>query len=1260
MRPVAILLVAGVALVAAAGCTSVPRAPERPLRALLEPQKRAWNAPVRLTARAGGVLEGDYHPGTRRLVYSSREAGDPDLWLLEKVPGGLSLPRRVAQHTARDRRPALGPGGRRVLFTSGRRDAMGDIYFAKLAPELIDTLLFLASAGGRLPLLPNRPEVRRLTGAENAEEGACWHPSGNRIFYAASSGPDEPYNLYALKPGGGSPQKLTRGGGQMPACSPDGRFLAFSARRDGRPHIYVLRLGAEGGKPDVAALTHGPGIDVFPAWSRDGRRIYFVRYPRDHNRDGRVDEGDVPSIFSVAFTSEVFGGTTDPAPVRQLTSGRFRDTAPRAVPGGFLFVNERGEDRGGAAGDAGLWALPFSGLGPDARSVGGFLDFARREERSGENGAWRRLLAWQNAWWAIREARRGGEVRMDLPHESDAAEAPVRMAMVLAELGHREEAAGLLGVVAQRFGESGPWTAMARVRKLELEHRSLRRERDPDWEAHLGRANALRKRFEQAAGPAGAGSDRMLTATALAILEVGRTRAEMGSPEGALRNFDEILQGYPEQKEACARALMATAQVFRSFQQPDAERGAYVRLLRRWGDAEPWASRAAAQVVERTIEEAGESQQEQVRKLRRLIEVHDQVPLLPALAQNRIGELQHEAQDYRAAATAYRRSIENYPDSPRQVGAAYVALGELQLRREQYPGALLTFGQLREHIDRTGAWEFERHARRGYVRAALRKGRAELNQGDPALARSTFHDLIEFDPHLAAAHRGLVDCLVRMDRVEDAIRRYRPVVEEEPRNAVAHFALARAYSYYGPEDWRAGSSASRRRVAIDREALKLVGRAIMLDFEVAYYHQLRGFLFNRIALITGSQDAGIQALDSYLSALGLSDPELDPLNHANLLFNVGEGYMLVDQPENAYDYYRRAVEAGFGFEGPRGEAALQKVSRAAMDAGDYEFAVRLLHRVRERVGGPLPEETARRVEVLVRRGRIYDLLALTHYLAEDYEQAAENYGRSIRTVRRLIELHPPGRPVYMRNLLRAQRNQAINLYHAVQEAGLPLGRLRRSWQLLRESLEGLQEHGTIEPGEAAGPGIFTIDIRVAIGEGGEAGDFDLPTEKRLLYTYLARISALAGNYREAERFLLRKLDHYPKFDPEDRPDLAGEQGILWSQIGEYRLRRNELAGVAEAFEKALQQERAAGNLVGEMSACFSLGRLLVRLSRRAEGEKGMSEEEFESTLRRVVSYHRELTAAADQPDAAVPAAQMARLERNLAVLGPMTEEEVEE
>ena len=77
-----------------------------------------------------------------------------------------------------------------------------------------------------------------------------------------------------------------------------------------------------------------------------------------------------------------------------------------------------------------------------------------------------------------------------------------------------------------------------------------------------------------------------------------------------------------------------------------------------------------------------------------------------------------------------------------------------------------------------------------------------------------------------AGHRGRVDALVRLGRVGEAILAYRPRAAQDPRDDVAHYALARAYSYYGPENWVGDRAATRRRTAIDREALKLVAMAI--------------------------------------------------------------------------------------------------------------------------------------------------------------------------------------------------------------------------------------------------------------------------------------------------------------------------------------------------------------------------------------------------------------------------------------------------
>jgi len=56
-----------------------------------------------------------------------------------------------------------------------------------------------------------------------------------------------------------------------PAFSPDGRWLAYTSDESGRPEIYLLPVGAEGGRQPVSR-----GGGEFPEWGRDGE-LFFRR-----------------------------------------------------------------------------------------------------------------------------------------------------------------------------------------------------------------------------------------------------------------------------------------------------------------------------------------------------------------------------------------------------------------------------------------------------------------------------------------------------------------------------------------------------------------------------------------------------------------------------------------------------------------------------------------------------------------------------------------------------------------------------------------------------------------------------------------------------------------------------------------------------------------------------------------------------------------------------------------------------------------------
>jgi Tol biopolymer transport system component len=133
---------------------------------------------------------------------------------------------------------------------------------------------------------------------------------------------DGDYAIFAVDAGGKHEWRLTKAKGDSatpaglffelePAWSPDGRSIAFVSRRDGRSHLYVMRVDGAG----TRRLTAGPADDSRPAWSPDGGTLAFAR------------EGE---LYTVPLT----GG-----PARRLTRGLGGDAAdPAWAPSGKLIA----------------------------------------------------------------------------------------------------------------------------------------------------------------------------------------------------------------------------------------------------------------------------------------------------------------------------------------------------------------------------------------------------------------------------------------------------------------------------------------------------------------------------------------------------------------------------------------------------------------------------------------------------------------------------------------------------------------------------------------------------------------------------------------------------------------------------------------------------------------------------------------------------------------------------------------------------------
>jgi Tol biopolymer transport system component len=196
-----------------------------------------------------------------RIAYT--HSGGP-LWVRRDVfvmNADGSEQRNLSRAPGRDNGHAWSPDGRKIVFVS-RRDGKQEIYFVN------------ADGSG----------LRNLTRSPAHDFAPAWSPDGRKIVFTRSRDFFMRANveLYVMNADGSGERRLTRvlgrGDGNpvwsLPGravWSPDGRRLAFSAKREGNFDIYVMNADGSG----LRNLTRNPARDFFHTWLPDGRIAFF-------------------------------------------------------------------------------------------------------------------------------------------------------------------------------------------------------------------------------------------------------------------------------------------------------------------------------------------------------------------------------------------------------------------------------------------------------------------------------------------------------------------------------------------------------------------------------------------------------------------------------------------------------------------------------------------------------------------------------------------------------------------------------------------------------------------------------------------------------------------------------------------------------------------------------------------------------------------------------------------------------------------------
>ncbi|MEP7345415.1 MAG: CehA/McbA family metallohydrolase, partial [Gemmatimonadaceae bacterium] len=313
-----------------------------------------------LPTLAAGVLDPAISPDGRSIALASRGW----LWLMDVTTGEAT---RLTSGAGVDSRPAWSKDGQLLAFVrdDSRTTAVMVRDMTSGAEREIDrgmsldpafgadgrTLYFASVAAGDLDIwrsdLTSGEKTRVTTATTGIELRPIPLPDGTLLYVAKTRGGQD--EVRHRTPATGVERSLLSGSiisNLRPAVSPDGKLLAFSwPTEDG----WELRLASVDRAGVSISLVHRTrGRPLTPAWSADGRWVYYVESDRDQVMQlWRVSSGGgAPQPIRVLRWS--WGGPTGRVVIRTRAPGGVAPLSARlnvTDASGHPLIPDRGQPR---------------------------------------------------------------------------------------------------------------------------------------------------------------------------------------------------------------------------------------------------------------------------------------------------------------------------------------------------------------------------------------------------------------------------------------------------------------------------------------------------------------------------------------------------------------------------------------------------------------------------------------------------------------------------------------------------------------------------------------------------------------------------------------------------------------------------------------------------------------------------------------------------------------------------------------------------
>ena len=1130
---------------------------------------------VQVTTHPDIDLSPRISPDGKWMAYVSRQSGNYDIWI-RSTAGGRS--QQVTFHRADDFYPAWYPDSRSLVFVSQRSDAAGDIWRIKLR-----------EVKGRLF---RKGKAERLTTFMGFDGYPTVSPDGKKVAWVSNrTGRDE---IWFHNDNTGKTTQLTFMGGTHPCWSPDLRFIAFTSFRgndDNNGDIYLINLKGpkpsgqdravwDEREPSLWQVTHGPANDGFPAWGPDARKLVFLRYDLDTNDDGVVSPRDRGRLWEADVFPFPGPAANEEDPILQhlqksfnlrmvryampLTSGAENAMQP------WFGANDRiyfTSDRGG---NLDIWSFPGQGHIPDIADPAAQFQLAQQTyplpDRMTRQTLGPLFAGWQPDSLTERESKLLWDRALAFQrvidfHGAQSSWVPASLyeiGVCYLLLGYESEARTFFGILLQSYADDHFYAAYTEMAVLGMDSKKI--ESESKKLSFL--INGLKKiisRYSDQARPA-----------ASAQITIGDLLYEADEYTRAFGEYNKVLQNYQDERDACAESQLKIGDVFRHFASQDEVVGAYLSVVENYPDQRQWMVPARNRILD-LLTKGVTDKEALIARYRDIIGQYSKFTLLAAAAQMRIADLLFQDGDYQAALQEYELVETLFPNLVDEVFEARMYQAQALLKLGE---SLHAFNSLEKWADEYSRDrpDLAQKAKTALLNALLQSGDYLKSNRDYELAVSRYRRAKKMAPRSAEAHRGYIESMYYLRKIDQAIAEYEQLMREHPKNNIIIYALGLAYSYKGTERVELYGDPD----GLDPQALKnssrLIAMALSYDYTfvqayltISYNYELmetyearqraKPVKFYRKAFdaVTAPIVWAYRTLTFYkesrppryyeraihelTKAIALNDESVNPGLEASLALNLANNYYKLGEfgYEKAYHYYHIKLKYDSTFTDRQRQALIYtRIGHCALATKDVQKGPKYLLRAIK-----LYEELGNENMVLINTKR----LALLYETADQNDKAVDYYQQAADIEKRNSMFS---------DLMRSYRSIAYN-YLLLNEPQDAIQYARRALKLIEEGkVKGVKEEASRIKFGFFGLYFPIPFINLSTMGGTSAAGFTLDDERALVFTILGQSFQEQKEYSNAIRFMKQKLKIFQKRrDYKAQATFLNNIGYLYFLAGDY-------------------------------------------------------------------------------------------------------------